>query len=279
MPGYAVLALAGTFVLGRMGILPRLALIFAIPIGAIGVSRLLKGRVSNRARVIAAIAYMAMPLGLDMISQGRIDVLLVVAGLPFIVRRLFELMDVPGFRTEPYAEPVSFGHRGWRSTYAGQRMIAVMLVALLTAMVPATLIAVTLIVLGVFLARLFERDEGVNTSGKWRFLGSFWLNVAILLLPLTVDVGLAGRRALGVFGLARGPWSVPVLRRTAARRGRQLRSLLGRLVAARRRADRTTPVQRRASAHRHEGRLDRDPDDRRRHARRASLDGIVRARP
>ena len=209
MPGYAVLAFAGTFVLGRMGILVRLMLIFAIPVGAIGVSRLLKGRVSNRARLIGALAYMALPLGLDMISQGRVDVLLVVAGLPFIVRRLFELMNVPGFRTQPYGEPVTFGHRGWRTTLSGQRMIAVMLVAILTAMAPATLIVVTLIVLGVFLARLFETDEGVNTSGPWRFLGSIWLNVSILLLPLSVDVGLAGRRALGVFGLARGPWSVP----------------------------------------------------------------------
>jgi hypothetical protein len=209
MPGYAVLAFAGTFVLGRMGLLPRVALIFAIPIGAIGVSRLLKGRVSNRARVVASIAYMALPLGLDMISQGRTDVLVVVAGLPFVVRRLFELMDVPGFRTQPYGEPVAFGHRGWRTTLSGQRMLAVMLIALLTAMAPATLIVVTLIILGVFLARLFETDEGVNTSKPWRFLGSLWLNVAILLLPLTIDVGIAGRRALGVFGLARGPWSVP----------------------------------------------------------------------
>jgi GT2 family glycosyltransferase len=209
MPGYAVLGFAGTFVLGRMGLLARLALIFAIPVGAIGVSRLLKGRVSNRARLIAALAYMALPLGLDMVSQGRIDVLLVVAGLPFVVRRLFELMDVPGFRTQPYSEPVSFGHRGWRTTLSGQRMIAVMLIAILTAMAPATLVAVTLIILGVFLARLFETDEGVNTSGPWRFLGSIWLNVAILLLPLTIDVGLAGARALDVFGLARGPWTVP----------------------------------------------------------------------
>jgi len=60
MPGYAVLAFAGTFVLGRMGILPRLALIFAIPVGAIGISRLLKGRVSNRARLIAALAYLSL---------------------------------------------------------------------------------------------------------------------------------------------------------------------------------------------------------------------------
>ena len=34
-------------------------------------------------------------------------------------------------------------------------------------------------------------------------------SVALLLLPLTLDVALAGRRALEVFGLSRGPWSTP----------------------------------------------------------------------
>jgi hypothetical protein len=76
-------------------------------------------------------------------------------------------------------------------------------------MAPATLIVVTLIVVGVFIARLFEGDEGVDATNPWRFLGALWLNVAILLLPLTIDVALAGSRALGVFGLERGPWSVP----------------------------------------------------------------------
>jgi GT2 family glycosyltransferase len=208
-PGYAVLAVAGTFVFGRMGILPRLALVFAIPIGAIGVSRLLRGRVSNRARVIAAVGYMALPLGLDMISQGRIDVIVVVAGLPFIARRLFELMDVAGFRTQPYSSPVQFGHRGWRTTHAGQRMVCVMTIALLTAMAPAVLVVVGLIVAGVVVARLFERNDPSTFTRPWRLLGSIWLNVAILLLPLTVDVGLAGSRAFGVFGLVRGPWSTP----------------------------------------------------------------------
>ena len=207
-PGYAVLAFAGTFVLGRMGILPRLVLVFAIPVGAIGISRLLKGRVSNRARVIAAVSYMALPMGLNMVSQGRVDVLVVVAGLPFVVRRLFELLDVTGFRTQPYSDPVQFGHRGWRTTQSGQRMVAVMLIAILGAMAPAMFVVVGLIVLGVVLARLLELEE-YDFSGPWRFLGSLWLNAAILLLPLAVDVALAGRRAPEVFGLSRGPWSTP----------------------------------------------------------------------
>ena len=146
MPGYGVIAFAGTFVLGRMGILPRLALIFAMPIGAIGVSRLLKGRVSNRARVIAAIAYMALPLGLDMISQGRIDVLVVVAGSS--VRRASSLRvdgragisDRALFRTRS-PSVTGGGARPWPAS----AWCAVMLIALLTAMAPATLIVVTIV--------------------------------------------------------------------------------------------------------------------------------------
>ena len=209
MPGYGLLAFAGTFVFGRMGILPRLALIAAIPLGAIAVGRLLRGRVSNRARVVAAVSYMALPLGLNMISQGRVDVLAVVVGLPLIVRRLFELLAVPGFRTAPYPDPVPFGHRGWRATRSGQRMLLVMLIAVLSAMAPATLILVALIVVGVVLSRFFERDNLTESVRPWRLLSALVVSVAIFLLPMTVDTLLAGRRALGVFGLAVGPWSAP----------------------------------------------------------------------
>ena len=208
MPGYGVLGVAGIFVFGRMGILPRLALIGAVPLGAIGVARLLKGRVSNRARVVAAVAYLALPSGLNMIGQGRVDVLVVVAGLPFIVRRLFDLLDVPGFRSTPYSAPVAFGHRGWRTSEAGQRMSCIMTIALVSAMAPATLVVVVLVVVGVTVARWLEPDE--NGSGApWRLLGSVLLNVAIFLLPLAVDTAIAGRRAPGVFGDVRGPWTAP----------------------------------------------------------------------
>ncbi|HUX03491.1 MAG TPA: glycosyltransferase [Acidimicrobiales bacterium] len=207
MPGYGVLGFAGTFVLGRMGILPRLALIGAVPLGAYGVARLLRGRVSNRARVIATVLYLALPLGLDMISQGRIDVLIVVAGLPFVVRRLFELLEVPGFREIAYGPRVSFGLHGWRASEPGQRMVAIMLIALLSAMAPATIVAVVLIVLGVVLARFFESDPAA--AHPWRLLGAIVLGLAAFLLPMTINVIIAGRQAPEVLGLARGPWSAP----------------------------------------------------------------------
>jgi GT2 family glycosyltransferase len=209
MPGYGVLAFAGTFVLGRMGVLPRLVLIAAVPLGAVAVGRSLRGRVSNRARVVASVAYLALPLGLNMISQGRVDVLVVVAGLPLVVRRLFELLAVPGFRAAPYPEPVPFGHRGWRATEAGQRMLTVVLIALMAAMAPATVVLVAIVVAGVVISRIFEPDELAPSVRPWRLLGSLVGYVAIFLLPMTIDVLLAGRRALGIFGLPIAPWSAP----------------------------------------------------------------------
>jgi len=68
---------------------------------------------------------------------------------------------------------------------------------------------VALIVLGVVVARLFEPDRHTTSVRAWRLLGSVLFNGAIFLLPLSVDVALAGRRALEVFGLARGTWSAP----------------------------------------------------------------------
>jgi GT2 family glycosyltransferase len=208
MPGYGVLGFAGTFVLGRMGILPRLALIAAVPLGSIGVARLLKGRVSNRARIVAAVTYLALPTGLNMIGQGRVDVLVVVAGLPYVLRRLFDLLDVPGFRTVPYSDPVPFGARGWRTSAAGQRTSAAMVIAVITAMAPTTLVVVALVVVGVWVARVVEPDKRTRVR-PWRLLGSLLVLVAVFLLPMTIDTLIAGSRALGVFGGVRAPWSAP----------------------------------------------------------------------
>ena len=208
-PAFGVLAFAGTFVLGRMGILARVALVFAIPVGAIGMGRLLRDKVSNRARLIGALAYAAVPTGLNMVAQGRLDVLVVVAGLPFVLRRVFEVMDVPGFRRRPYGPPVPFGHRGWRTSEAGQRLMLVMACALVCALAPAALIAVGLVIVGVAIARWFEPDAASGFAHPWRLLGFVAFNVAVLLLPLSVDVAVAGGRAPAVFGLTRGPWNVP----------------------------------------------------------------------
>jgi len=205
MPGYAFLAAAGTLVGGRMGILPRIVLILAVPIGAYGVGRLLRDAISNRARLFAALGYLALPVGVNLVQQGRIDLLIPFAGLPFLLRRIFALLNVPKFRAFPYEEPRDFGSRLWGRTRAGQLAKTVMITAVMTAFAPVTLILVLVVVLGLSVA---QRCGAVPALERpWRTAGQLLLGVATLLLPMACDVVLAGRRGIEIFGLPLASWS------------------------------------------------------------------------
>jgi GT2 family glycosyltransferase len=208
MPGYGVLALMGTFTFGRMGVLPKVALIAMVPIGALGVWRLLAGVVSNRARLLGVAAYVAFPIGANLIEAGRIDLLVVSALLPFATRRALSLLDVPGFRPTPYETHVGFGHRGWGSTRAGQTALLVLQVALMTAMAPVALVAMELLIgalVGAELLRAPSRRATLDRPGPLAI--DLALGSALLLAPMTFNTLAAGRGALEVFGLPGGAWS------------------------------------------------------------------------
>lgn len=205
MPGYGVLAFAGTFVFGRMGVLPRMALIFAVPFGAWGMWRLLRGVVSNRARLAAVVAYVAFPVGVNLIARGRIDDLVVVALLPFATRRILLILDVPGFRRDPLAAPVAFGRRGFGATRNGHVLVLMLQVALMTAMAPASLIAISLIVVALAWSQWLLGRRSPRLERPWGLLGNMIGGTALLLLPMTFDTIAAGRQAPQLFGLAQSP--------------------------------------------------------------------------
>ena len=206
MPGYGLIAAAGTLVFGRMGMLPRAVLILAVPIGVYGLGRLLRDVVSNRARLFASLAYFSLPIGVNLVQQGRVDLLLVFAGLPYLTRRILALLDVKPFRAYPYESPRNFGHRLWGRTRAGQIAKAVLLTSILGAFAPVVFILVTLIVVAMVVAiKLGGGSERLEMP--WRTLGQIWMSSAVLLAPLTIDTALAGRRAFEVFGLPLAPWS------------------------------------------------------------------------
>ena len=208
MPGYGVLAFAGTFTAGRMGVLPKLALVAMVPVGAIGMWRLLSGIVSNRARLFAVAVYVAFPVGANLIEAGRIDLLVISALLPFALRRLLSLLDVAGFRRDPLTTHVAFGHSGWGATRAGQTAKLVVLVAVMTAMAPVAFIVMELIILSLVVAgRLSRSDDVVRLERPLAVAIDLALGTGVLLAPMVFNTIAAGRGALELFGQPVGPWS------------------------------------------------------------------------
>ena len=97
-PAFGLLGLSGTVLFGAMGTLQRVLLLGCIPLGAWGVSRCLRPLVSPRARVVAVICYLGLPLPYGALGLGRWDGLVAYAAFPFIALRLARAAGV-----EPYA--------------------------------------------------------------------------------------------------------------------------------------------------------------------------------
>ena len=130
-PGYATLGLFGAVAFGQMGALIRAIMLLAIPIGALGVYRMLRPVASNRARMLAAVAFGGLALGTNEIAQGSLSGLVAIAAAPFILRRLMRLARIAPF-DEPFAASVPFATRGWRRSATGQVAALGLLLALVS---------------------------------------------------------------------------------------------------------------------------------------------------
>ncbi|HEV3213956.1 MAG TPA: glycosyltransferase [Acidimicrobiales bacterium] len=209
MPGFGVLGLAGTLAFGRMGVLPRAVLVFAIPLGALGMWRLLREVGSNRARIVGAVAFVAVALGPNLVAGGRVDALAVFAVLPFLTRRLLVVARVPPFfQGDPAARP---GHLEVSSRSRRLRQLVGLgaLEAVLVAVDPAAGVAFVAAALGLSAGGWLVGDRrAAHVLGL--ALGAS-IVAAALLLPLTLDTLGAGSAGLSVFGAPSGPWSLPGL--------------------------------------------------------------------
>jgi GT2 family glycosyltransferase len=207
-PASMVLGLLGVVTLGQMGVLVRLVLLGAVPLGAVGLARLLAPVASARARVLGAFAYAGVALGINAIAVGSLSGLVAVALMPFLVRRVLRLLRVPPF-DDPFPESVRFATRGWRRSSSGQTCVLGLLLALGGALAPALFLDVLLVSACAGIAGVL-RPGGRALARQGRVLKALALGAA-LLAPLVVEAALGGRSGLGVFGTSLGPWSSPGL--------------------------------------------------------------------
>jgi GT2 family glycosyltransferase len=191
-PAFGIVGIAGTVLLGAMGLTQKILLLACIPVGAIGLSRLMRPLVSPRARVVAAICYLGLPLPYEALGAGRWDGLVAYAALPFIIARLARAAALP-----PFDQIVG---RGWRAGRVGQIAALGVIIALATSFAPAvlpmTLVCAVALALGSAMAGQPQRAG--------RLLGQTALAIGaalVLCAPWVVGTVLAGGHAVDIFGL------------------------------------------------------------------------------
>ncbi|HEX4433692.1 MAG TPA: glycosyltransferase [Acidimicrobiales bacterium] len=208
---FGLVGLSGTVLFGAMGTLQHVLLIGCIPLGAWGVSRCLRPLVSPRARVIAVICYLGLPLPYGALGTGRWDGLVAYALFPFIA-----LLMARSAGVAPYAVPAG---PHWRSRPAGQVALLGALIAVAATFAPAVVPMVLVMAVAWMLGSLLVGAR----EPTWRIFVVAVQAVVVALaltLPWVVGTALAGKGSVAIFGL-------PVTGATAPSWGEVLRFAVG----------------------------------------------------
>jgi GT2 family glycosyltransferase len=179
-PAFGLLGVAGTVLLGGVGVLQRLLIVGALPIGLVGVYRLAKPLDSVAGRLITLIVYASIPLPYDAIARGRLSGLMAYAAVPWILVSLARATGTAPFASDEPARRV--------------RVVALgVLLAVVGALAPAILVVTLVAAVGLAVGSVLvgESDRGGPLVVALAAVG-----VAILLLaPWSIDLLVPGHGA------------------------------------------------------------------------------------
>jgi hypothetical protein len=210
-PAFGIVGITGTVLFGAMGTLQRILVLACIPLGAWGVSRFMRPLVSPRARVVAVICYLGLPLPYGALGTGRWDGLVAYAVFPFIALRLARAAGVAPYAVDP-------GPR-WRSRPAGQIAILAAVIAAASGFAPAVvpLVVAMAVAWAVGSVLVGAPDSG----GRVLVVAAEGVGAALVLAaPWVIGTALAGKASVAIFGL-------PIAGATAPDWGDVLRFAIG----------------------------------------------------
>jgi GT2 family glycosyltransferase len=226
-PGLALTGLVGTVLLGAMGLTQKVLIFACIPVGVWGVVRLLRPFGSQRAALVAGLAYLAVAVPYNALALGRWGALVVYAGGPWVLARLFRATGSSPYaagtepsgtvdRTDRSPAPSELsGSMGGRVTAwtlrhpQARSAIALGLIeAVLIAFVPAAAIVVVLAALALVVPSALLGDGPSTRRALSLALASTGVAAAICL-PWVIGALSAGRGAIAVFGVPMPASSAP----------------------------------------------------------------------
>ncbi|MBV8691354.1 MAG: glycosyltransferase family 2 protein, partial [Actinobacteria bacterium] len=186
--GFALLGLAGTVLLGAMGLLQKLLVLGMIPLGAAGAYHLGRSLESQRARLVAAVVYLILPLPYDALARGRWGGLIAYATMPWIIGMLARAGGLAPFASPTLDSRVHLLKLG---------VILALVGALVPSMLLLTVVVGVVLVAGSLLAG--EMDGAMRALGA---AAGAALVAAVLLFPWTIDLVLPGSGWAGITGVA-----------------------------------------------------------------------------
>jgi GT2 family glycosyltransferase len=189
-PATALLGVAGIATFGAMGLLQKVVVLGCLPVGALGMARLLTPMGSRRARAGAAAAYLVMPIAYNALAVGQWAGLVAFAAAPWILLRLCRASGLA-----PYAVPVpgpaagqARGERRRRRSLLHQSLALGLLLAVVVGLAPScTLLAPVLaagLLLGVLVSGAGSGESGAG-RGVARMLGVLAGGAAVAAVLLT----------------------------------------------------------------------------------------------
>jgi len=211
-PALGISGLLGTLLLGAMGLTQKVLIFACLPFGAWGAVRLLRPFGSQRAALVAGLAYLAMPVAYNALALGRWGALVVYAGSPWVLAVLARSTGLEPFvRTAgpPKAgaptddgpgRAVSAGAWASRHGLLGGSLALGVLEAVLISFAPAAGIVVVLSALALVISSLLFRDAGPTVRAVRLALGSTAVAL-VICLPWVIGVLASGRGMVSVFGL------------------------------------------------------------------------------
>ena len=228
-PAAGVLGVSGLVLFGSVGLLQKVVVLGCIPVGALGMARLVRPLGTTWARITAVVIYLAVPVPYDAIATARFDALVAYAACPWMLHLLGRISGVEPHRwwgrsggdgrptipgsPERAETPDGLGEAAppWRRPLVVGGVALGLLDAAVTALAPSTACMVLVLGLGLALGNVVVAGQGGLSAARRVVagaLGATALSVA-LLAPWSIAVLGGPQRWATLAGLPVAPASAP----------------------------------------------------------------------
>ena len=184
-----LLGIGGLLLVGDMGLLQRVLLLGALPVGVIGAWRFTRPLDSTPARLVATVVYASIPVAINGLARGRWPALVAYAVAPWLVGALVRAMGL---------EP-------WAAGETPRRSVAILRLGLLLAVagafVPSLALVAVAVALGLVLGSVLVGEARAAVAAVTTALGAVGV-AALLLFPWSLHFVLPGREWAAFAGAA-----------------------------------------------------------------------------